>query len=453
MGFKDMTDAHKSEQASPTLDSTYKKVSLHLLPFLFLCMIASYLDRVNVGFAKLQMQDDLAFSATVYGLGAGIFFVAYVLFEVPSNLLLTKIGTRKTLVRIMLAWGLTSAATALVHNPVSFYVVRFLLGAFEAGFAPAVLLYLTYWYSPKRRAQAFSTFLSAVALSGVIGGPVSGLIMERMQDVAGLQGWQWLFIIEGAPAIVLGVVAYFVLNERPDQAKWLTASEKALIAADLKAHTEGGGHQHSFAAALRQPKVYLLGFIYFSLLTGVYLISFWLPTMISQLSHFGELQVGIITCLPYLAAGIATIWLGHHSDKTGERRWHISISAGCGIIALILTTYISEPIISIALFTVATAGTFAAFPVFWSIPPRFFGGTAAAGSIALINSMGTFSGFVSPYIAGIVKDLTGSLQWVIFAIGALIAVGLCLMFIVVPKGVAAVEMPRSIKLYPRHGNS
>jgi sugar phosphate permease len=419
---------------TPALTAAYRKVSRRLLPLLFICMIISYVDRVNVGFAKLQMQEDLALSAAAFGLGAGIFFIAYVTFEIPSNLLLTKIGTRTTLIRIMIAWGIVSMATGFAWNEVSFYVLRFLLGMFEAGFAPAVLLYLTLWFSPRRRARAFAIFLSAVAMAGVIGGPISGLILENLDETLGLHGWQWMFIIEGFPAVALGVILIWALTNSPSDAKWLTEAEKTVLIADVAANATTEGQTHSFGAAIRRPQVYLLGFIYFALLCGVYLISFWLPTIISQLSsEFSESEVGYITAIPYIAAVIAMILLGRSSDRRNEQRWHVAISATIGIAALLSTMIIQDAVLSIVMFTIATAGIFAAFPIFWSIPPRFFTGIAAAGSIALINSMGTFSGFVSPFIAGVVTDLTGNLNAVLVGMAAVVVIALLVMFRIVPK--------------------
>ncbi|WDF35305.1 MFS transporter (plasmid) [Arthrobacter agilis] len=416
----------------------YRKVSRRLIPFIFICYMISYLDRTNIGFAKLQMADDLQFSEAAYGLGAGIFFIGYVLFEIPSNLLMTRIGARRTLVRIMILWGIASGATAFVTTPMQFYIVRFLLGMFEAGFVPGILLYLTYWYSGKRRGAAAASFLAAAAFAGAVGSPLSGAILQGLDGVGGLSGWQWMFAIEAAPAIVAGLLLPRFLVDRPRDAKWLTDQEKALLEADVA--DDSKHQQHQFRAALRQPRLYLLGFIYFSLLSGVYLISFYLPTIINNLGDFSAGTVGLIAAIPYIAATIATIWLGRRSDRMNERRWHIVASVSTGMIALLCTLWVQNPIISIALFTVATAGIFAAFPLIWPLPGLFFTGTAIAGALALINSMGTFSGFVIPYLSGWLIDITGNLDSVIVMVGGIVLLGVVALL----RGIPA--QPRETKL-------
>ncbi|WP_198597832.1 MFS transporter [Blastococcus atacamensis] len=416
--------------SSTSLDQVYKKVTRRLIPFIFLCYMVSYLDRINVGFAKLQMLDDLEFSNTVYGLGAGIFFIGYVIFEIPSNLLMTKIGARRTILRIMVLWGVTSAATAFVTTPLQFYIVRFLLGMFEAGFVPAILLYLTYWYSGSRRGAASASFLAAAAFAGAIGGPVSGAILDHFDGALGMGGWQWMFVIEAIPAVILGLLVPVVLSDRPKDATWLSPEERQLLQDDVDSSVT---HQeHKFTSALRNPRLYLLGFVYFALLAGVYLISFWLPTIIGNLGDFSDTQIGVITGIPYVAAAIATVWLGRHSDRKNERRWHIAASVSIGMLALLATVWVDNPVLSIVLFTIATAGIFASFPIIWPLPGLFFSGTAIAGALALINSMGTFSGFVIPYLAGWITDLTGSLDYVIYTVGAIVLLGVVALLAGVP---------------------
>jgi MFS transporter, ACS family, tartrate transporter len=439
-----MTQMRAEEVAEPAeLRQTYRKITFRLLPFLFACYVIAYVDRINVGFAKLQMQDDLALSGAAYGLGAGIFFVGYVLFEIPSNIGMEKFGARKTLMRIMLLWGLASAATALVQTPEQFYVVRFLVGAFEAGFAPGVLLYLTYWYSPQRRAGAMSKFLSAAAVAGIIGSPVSGWILQGMDGLLGAGGWRWMFLLEGIPAVVLGILVIRVLPNRPQEAPWLTCREKELLSADLA--PSQGHQQHRLGAALRQPQLYLFAYVYFSLLLGVYLISFWLPTLVNSLGDYSESQVGLLTMLPFIGAFAAMILVGSHSDRMGEHRWHIAVSAGVGMLALVVSTSVDNPLVSMLMFVIATAGLFAAFPIFWPIPSMFFTGVAAAGAIAFINSIGTSSGFVAPYVAGWITDLTGSIDYFVYMGAVVLALGMIALFWIVPREIRPSSDPNVAK--------
>lgn len=415
------------------LDGAYRKVTWRLVPFLFLCYFAAYLDRVNVGFAQLQMQQELHFSAAVYGLGAGMFFIGYFLFEVPSNLVMAKIGARLTLMRIMIGWGLVSSATMFVTEAWTFYLLRFLLGALEAGFAPGVILYFTFWFPARLRARILALFLTAVAISGLVGGPVSGAILSGMHGFRGLSGWQWMFFLEGIPSVFLGILVFFVLSNRPREAKWLSDAEKDAIEQDLARDAASGpaAHKH-FTGALKDWRLYALALIYFSITAGVYLISFWLPTIISELGSFSPWQIGLITAIPYGFAAAFMVWLGLRSDKMGERRWHCAISGLIGSLALVATVWSPSVVLSIALFSVATAGIFAMMPVFWAIPPRFFAGTAAAGSIAAINSIGTFSGFVSPSIVGTLKTWTGSVTPGLLTMTALLWLGILVLLAVVP---------------------
>lgn len=416
-----------------TLDAAYRKVTWRLLPFLFLCYFAAYLDRVNVGFAQLQMQQELGFSAAVYGLGAGMFFIGYFFFEVPSNIVMAKIGAKLTLMRIMIAWGLISSATMFVTEAWMFYVLRFLLGAFEAGFAPGVILYFTYWYPSRLRARILALFLTAVAISGLIGGPVSGAILSGMHGYHGLSGWQWMFVLEGLPSVVLGIAVYFVLSNRPREAKWLSDDEKQAIEEDLARDAAVNPTSHAkFGAALKDPRLYALAFVYFSITAGVYLISFWLPQIVRDLGAFSPVQIGFITAIPYGVAAAFMVWLGLRSDRTGERRWHCAVSGIIGSLALLATVWSPNVTLSIALFSVATAGIFAMMPVFWAIPPRFFSGVAAAGTIAAINSIGTLSGFVSPSIVGSLKTWTGSLTPGLLVITGVLWAGVIVLIATVP---------------------
>ncbi|TCT10309.1 MFS transporter [Paralcaligenes ureilyticus] len=405
------------------VEATYSKVTLRLLPLLFLCYVASYLDRVNVGFAKLEMLNDLKFSETVYGFGAGIFFLGYFLFEVPSNVILHKVGARIWIARIMITWGLISGATIFVTTPEMFYVMRFLLGVAEAGFFPGVILYLTYWYPSHRRGNITALFLTAVALSGVIGGLLSGWILHSMSDVYGLAGWQWIFILEAIPSLVLGLFIIFYLKDRIRDAHWLNEEEKQLLEAQVQ--SEAGQKQSvSMSQMLANPKVWLSAVIYFCFVMGLYGVGFWLPTIIKATGVKDPLNIGILSAIPYAAAAVAMVLVARSSDKHLERRWHVAISAFVGCAGLVLSTvYSHNTLLAMICLTVATMGTMATLPLFWSLPTSFLGGTAAAAGIALINSLGNLSGFVSPSLIGWLKDLTQSTNSGMFVLAACLLLG------------------------------
>ena len=331
--------AGRDEQAQ-----VYRRVSLRLIPFLFICYVAAYLDRINIGFAQLQMKADLGFSDAVYGLGAGIFFFGYALFEVPSNLLLVRIGARKTLLRIMVLWGLTSAGMMFVTTPTQLYIARFLLGLFEAGFFPGIILYFTYWYPSGMRAKIIALFMSGMAVAGIVGGPLSGWIMNDMAGINGWAGWQWMFLIEGLPAVALGVMAWFLLEDRPGQAKWLSQREKDIIERTLQQDQRdlGPAHHGSLAGAMRDPKIYILAFAYFTFIAGTYVITFWLPTIVKSFGVSDPLRIGMLTAIPYIIGAIGMVVLSRHSDRTRERRWHAAGAAFLGGAGLVAATFLSE---------------------------------------------------------------------------------------------------------------
>jgi D-galactonate transporter len=421
---------------SPT--NVYAKVTWRLVPILFIGYVLAYLDRINIGFAQLQMKSDLGFSDAVYGLGAGIFFIGYFLFEVPSNLLLDKIGARKTITRIMLIWGLISAGMAFVQTPWSFYILRFLLGVFEAGFFPGIILYFTYWYPGAYRARIIAIFMSGIAVAGVLGGPISGWIMNDMAGVWDLKGWQWMFILEGLPTTLLGLFIFFYLDDKPQNAKWLNADEKRLIRHNLELEQVGagsGGHDlHSFLGALKDPKVYVLSFAYFCFIAGTYLITFWLPTLIKEMGFSNPLHVGLLAMIPYGITTVGMIAIGAHSDRTLERRWHLALTAFVAALALIGLVYASgNTVLSFVFMSLASLGIITTMPLFWSIPTGYLKGAAAAGGIAFINSLGLTGGFVSPFVLGWIKTSTGSLDLGIWLIaGAMTAGGLVILFAVRP---------------------
>ena len=403
--------------------ATYSKVTWRLIPFLFLCYILAYLDRVNIGFAKLQMQTDLGFSDTVYGLGAGMFFIGYFFFEVPSNVLLQKIGAKIWIARIMIMWGVISAAMMFTNSETTFYVMRFLLGVAEAGFFPGIILYLTYWYTRTHRARAVATFMTAIALAGVFGGPVSGWIMQAMGGVHGLANWQWLYLLEGFPSVVVGILVLVLLDNGPQKAKWLTEQEKALITQRLDEEeqlkrAEGHAH-HSFSDAFKVPAVWMFSLVYFGIVMGTYGISFWLPQIIKETITKDSWEIGLISMIPWGVAAIAMVINGLHSDRTGERRWHV---AGAAIIGAAAFAASAIPGISgwtgIFFLTIATAGTMSAVSCFWSLPTGILSGTAAAAGIALINSIGNLAGYVSPFIVGKIRDTTHNMALALMVLAA-----------------------------------
>lgn len=405
--------------------AVYRLVSWRVLPFLAICYLFAYLDRINIGFAKLQMQSDLALSDAAYGLGAGIFFLGYVLFEVPSNLLLAKIGARRTLSRILILWGMTSAAMLFVTNEAAFYTLRFLLGAFEAGFAPGMIYYLSLWYPRARMARAMAIVLGAAPVGGAIGGPLSTWIMTHLAGASGLAGWQWMFLIEGVPSALLGGVAYLFLVDKPTDAPWLTAAQKTIIASQVE--RPATGRSSSLTKALADPRIYVLAAAYFCLICGLYAVSFWLPTILKAAGLTDLFKIGMYSAVPYLAAIVAMYILSRSSDRGGERRWHSAAPAILGAGFLTVAAYSTSFPAALASITLATAAIFASYTVFWAIPQEHFKGTAAAGGIAFINSIGLFGGFFSPTIIGWTKGVTGSLQAGLLVIAALLVIGAVLL--------------------------
>ncbi|MCK4118454.1 MFS transporter [Ralstonia nicotianae] len=403
----------------------YSIVNWRVLPFLAVCYLFAYLDRVNISFAKLQMQSDLALSDAAYGLGAGIFFCGYMLFEVPSNLLLVKIGARRTLSRILVLWGVVSASMLFVTDVWTFYALRFLLGVFEAGFAPGMIYYLTQWYPGARMARAVAIVLGAAPVGGAIGGPVSTWIMSRFAGANGLAGWQWMFLAEGIPAIGLGVVAYFYLADKPAVARWLNDEQKALIARDVGHVSEG--QTTSLAQALKNPMIYQLAGAYFCLISGLYAVHFWLPSILKAAGVKDLMQIGLYSAVPSLASIVAMYVFSRSSDRRAERRWHSAIAALFGAVLLATTAYVTSFPAALLSITLASAAIYASYTVFWAIPREYLSGTAAAGGIALINSIGLFGGFFSPTFVGWAKDATGSLQAGLLVIAALLGAGAILL--------------------------
>ena len=414
---------------------TYAKVGRRLIPFLMICYLGAYLDRVNVGFAKLQMLNDLRFSDTVYGIGAGIFFIGYFLFEVPSNILLHKLGARNWLARIMLTWAVISACFVFVKSPTTFYLLRFLLGVAEAGFAPGVILYLTYWFPAARRAKALSLFFMAIPLAGIVGGPLSGWIMHAFNGVHGLAGWKWLFMLEALPSLFLGVAILFYLDNGIASAKWLTDAEKALLSrnvADDNAHKVAHVSIRSF---IGDGRLWLMASIYFCVVLGQYGLTFWLPTIIRKSGVADPLWVGIFTAIPYLCAIIALPLVGASADRHRERRLHLAIPmlvAAAGFATLPMLGGVAASLVCVS---VAAAGILASSSQFWSLPTALLGGMSAAAGIAAVNCFANLAGFFSPAIVGWLNDLTGKSTAGLIFISVVIVIGAGLVFLVPAKTV------------------
>ncbi|UFZ07467.1 MFS transporter [Bradyrhizobium ontarionense] len=408
--------------------STIRAISWRLIPFLMLAYFFSYLDRVNLSFAALTMNAELKFTPLIFAWGAGIFFIGYFIFEVPSNLALEKFGASRWIARIMVTWGIISALMALVSGPWSFYALRFLLGVAEAGFFPGIILYLTYWYPAQYRARFLAAFAVAVPVSSVIGAPVSGLLLG-LHGAMGLQGWQWLFIIEGIPSIVLGVVTWFYLTDRPEHAAWLSAEQKAWLAARLQAETaakQAAGHM-TLGEALSSPKVIVLSLIYFGFVGALYGMQFWLPQIVKA---FGltNAQTGFVSAIPYAFGTIAMILWARHSDATRERVVHVGAPMILIAVALAVSSVTGDPTLTMVALTVAAIGVFCVFGVFWTLPTAWLSGTAAAGAIALINSIGNLAGFGGPYLVGWIKDSTGSTAHGLLALSVLPLIAGLLVF-------------------------
>ena len=405
-------------------DRTYAKVFWRIVPFIMLCYVIAYLDRVNVGFAKLQMSQDLGFSETVYGLGAGVFFLGYFLFEVPSNILMHRVGARIWIARIMITWGLMSAAFLFVKTPTVFYVMRFLLGLAEAGFYPGIILYLTYWYPAHRRAKIVAVFMSAIPVAGIFGNPLSGWIMDSFQGSAGLAGWQWMFVIEAVPAVLIGIAVLFYLDNGVRKATWLSEPEKLLIEREIAADQRGTQATHSTGAIFADPRIWLMCLIYFCFVMGQYGLTFWMPTLIKATGVKGNLNIGLLSAIPFGCAIVAMNLLGRSADARRERRWHLVVPALLGAAGFVVAAFnAGNTMVSIVALSVAAAGVLSCAPLFWSLPTAFLSGAAAAVGIAAINSVGNLAGFVSPYLVGMLKDLTGSTQTGMVMLAAMLVLG------------------------------
>lgn len=429
-------------EPGPALTAEQQRVTLatvtwRLIPLLFVCYIIAYIDRINVGFAKLHLREVLGVSeerfSSAYGLGAGLFFIGYFIFEVPSNLVLQRVGARVWIARIMIVWGLVSMGFMFLQGTTMFYIMRFLLGAAEAGFFPGVILYLTYWFPARERARMVAMFAAGGVLAGVVGSPISGALLE-LDGVGGLAGWQWLFFVEAAPAIVLGVVVLMMLPSRPRDARWLTPAQKEWIQGrlDAEAAAAGPATNHSLARIFSNGRVWLLCLLYFLLNVGGYGYELWLPTIVKGFTSVSSTLLGVITAIPYLAAGVAMIIVARHSDRTGERRIVVALAAASSAVGFALSAMTRNPYLAMAALALAFIGLKCTIAPFWAMTTAYLSGTAAAAGIAFINSVGNLGGFAGPYLVGVMKDQTGSNVAALFMLGGAL-LGMAVFTLALPK--------------------
>ncbi|OWV91804.1 MFS transporter [Rhizobium sp. N122] len=413
--------AHPARTAE---DRAYAKVFWRIVPFLMLCYVVAYLDRVNVGFAKLQMSSELGLSEAAYGIGAGIFFIGYFLFEVPSNVIMNRVGARMWIARIMVTWGIISAAFMFTSSETVFYLLRFLLGVAEAGFFPGIILYLTAWYPADRRARIITTFMSAIPISAIFGNPLSGLLMDSFHGTHGLSGWQWMFLIEAIPAILFGIATFFYLDDTIRDAKWLNDEEKRVLTANIEAENRvKTTSPHSIAATLTDRRVWLMCLIYFCFVLGQYGLNFWMPSIVKASGVSGNFNIGLISAIPYICTFVVMLALGRSADRLRERRWHLVIPAVVAAGGFVAATMATSTAVSIACLSLAAAGAISCAPLFWSLPTAFLAGTGAAAGIAWINSVGNLAGFLGPFLVGYLKDFTGTNSAGMYLLAAALIIG------------------------------
>ncbi|MFK0087463.1 MFS transporter [Pseudomonas sp. NPDC090755] len=410
-----------------TRNALYRRVTLRLIPFIFICYLFNYLDRVNVGFAKLQMLDALKFSETIYGLGAGIFFIGYVLCGLPSNLALNRFGPRRWIALMMIAWGTLSTCLLFVTTPMEFYVLRLFTGAAEASFFPGIVLYLSRWFPATRRGRIMALFMSAIPVSGLLGGPFSGWILNHFAaGQHGLAGWQWMFLIQGLPTVLLGVLAVFLLSDGYATAKWLSPAERKIIETDLAADAASKPvtTSDSVLSVFTNPLIWTFGFVYFCIQSGVYAINFWLPSIIKNLGFSDALLIGWLSAIPYLLAGVFMLLVGRSADLRNERRWHLVVPMLMGAAGLLIAVnFAHSPAIAIVGLSIATMGALTGLPMFWPMPTALLSAGTAVAGLAIINSVGQMAGFLSPYLVGFIKDQTGSTDAALYSLAGLIVVG------------------------------
>jgi sugar phosphate permease len=430
----------------------YNKIAWRILPFLFVLYVVAFLDRVNVGFAKLQMASDIGLGDMAFGFGAGVFFIGYCLCEIPSNMLLQRLGARFWIARIMVVWGLLSISMMFIRTPTAFYVLRFLLGMAEAGFYPGVVLYMTYWFPSYARSQGMAYFNLGIAMAGVVGGPLSGWIMQSFAGHFGLAGWQWLFLLEGLPALILGFVVYFYLDNGPGRVKWLSPAENQQVVRQLaeeRQHHESEGADHRFRAAFVNKGIWCLIFTNFALLCGTYGVSFWMPQIVRNLGVQSLLDTGLIAAIPFAVASVCMIAVSKHSDKTRERRWHGTLCVLASACGLIFSAWFHDnPYLSLAGLSLAMSGGLAGFCVLWALPGVLLTGTAAAAGIAMIATIGNLGGYASPFMMGWVKESTGHLEYGLYVLAAMTLIGAVTMFAVpqLRKGAPATNICAPLKV-------
>ncbi len=411
----------------------YRKLAWRLMPPLYLLYTLAYLDRMNVGFAQLQMRETLNFSDTVYGFGAGIFFLGYTLFEIPSNVLLEKVGAKLWLTRIMITWGIISSCMVFIETPLQFYCMRFLLGVAEAGSFPGLILYFSYWFPAQVRAKYGAILITATAASGLIGAPLAGFLLN-LDGYLGWQGWQWLFLAEGVPSIVFGFGLYFWLTDRPANSNWLTEQEKdwlrLTLVAEQVASSQSGAN--TVKGALLNPGIWLLGLLYFAVVLSYYSISLWLPLIIKSVSGFDNVRTAWITSLPYLLIVIVMVVVGAHSDRTQERRWHIAICGWLAAVSFAVSPHLTfNPALALLVLSIAAACIWSILAPFWTLPHALLkDGPAKASGLALINSIGNLGGFAGPYAVGWLKTASGGFKAPVVVLSVILATGVILVFFI-----------------------
>ena len=423
----------------------YRKISWRLIPYIFLLYIVNYLDRVNVGFAALDIQRDLHFSNTVYGTGAGIFFLGSALFDLPSNLMLTRVGPRVWIARIMISWGVISTLMMFMHSEASFYVLRFLLGVSEAGFFPGMILYLTYWFPTTERGRAVAKFMTATSLAGVVGGPLSSYLL-KLDGAAGLRGWQWLFLSEGIPTILLGISVLFLMRDHPGKASWMTPEERTWLAGELQRDQEryGAAAHHRLGDAFRLRALWVLAGVLFVSQVGVYIVNLWMPLIlhsflpgvspgVSQGAANGDaILIARYSTFPYLAAAVMTVVVGWSSDKHNERRWHIAGCLALAAVGFAWTAWAHSLAIALCAMTLAAVGLWSMMGAFWTLATSMLGGIAAAGAVAILQIIGSVGGFVGPYMTGRMRDATHSFAGGLYTMSGL-ALGAALLALAVRR--------------------
>lgn len=420
----------------------YKKISLRLLPLLVICYTIAVIDRSNVGFAKFDMQSAIGLTEQQYGLAAGILYIGYVLFEIPSNLLLVKIGARKTLSRIMVLWGITSASTMFVRDAQTLYIFRVLLGIFEAGFAPGIIFYLTFWFPSDRMGRAMSIFMLAAPLSSVVGGPLAGFLLTYFDGQLGLAGWQWMFLLEGVPSIALGLYIFLTLPARPSAAQWLSDAEKKAVAQEVKDLT---ATQESFISTLADPYIHMLALSYFCLMCGLSFCAFWLPTLLRAVPHLDILHIGLYSAIPFLVAVPVMLYVGRRSDTLKERRWHCAVPAVIGAFAMGVGGYsIGSLLLTLVAMSVAVPTMYASYSVFWAIPADYLKGKNSSGGIAYINTIGLLGSFASPYAVGILKQHFNNLLPAMLTMCVLLLIGTVLIVSFRPYANVSTRRSRAI---------